>query len=226
MKLLDLFSGTGSVSSVARRLGYDVRTLDLDPKSGAHYALDVLEFDYKKELARWIPDVVWSSPPCTHYSRANTRGSRDIRHANRITRKTLEIIAWVRSRNKNVRWVLENPQTGSLKDQPFMRSLPYVDADYCRYGFPYRKRTRFWTNQTHLKTKLCQGPGECKQMNGGSHVRSVGSGRAKYGPVMTPREKYPIPPQLVKELILPPFRSARETSPSPRRRRRSGRCSR
>jgi hypothetical protein len=27
-----------------------------------------------------------------------------------------------------------------------MQGRPYNDLDYCRYGMPYRKRTRLWNN--------------------------------------------------------------------------------
>jgi hypothetical protein len=42
--------------------------------------------------------------------------------------------------------MIENPQTGLLKNQTFMLDIPYNDLDYCKYGMPYRKRTRLWNN--------------------------------------------------------------------------------
>ena len=42
--------------------------------------------------------------------------------------------------------IIENPQTGLLKDQEMMRDIIYDDVDYCKYGMPYRKRTRLWNN--------------------------------------------------------------------------------
>ena len=40
--------------------------------------------------------------------------------------------------------MLENPQTGELKNRDVIRGIPYVDACYCMYGYVYSKRTRFW----------------------------------------------------------------------------------
>ena len=40
-------------------------------------------------------------------------------------------------------WIIENPQTGLLKDQLLMWGIPFKDIDYCRYGLPYRKKLEF-----------------------------------------------------------------------------------
>ena len=45
MKLLELFSGTGSVGKVAKELGYDVVSLDL---KDANINTDILNWDYKQ----------------------------------------------------------------------------------------------------------------------------------------------------------------------------------
>ena len=61
-RLLDLFTGGGSVSKTAKSLGYDVRTLDIEERSNATYTCDILKFDYKAVFADWVPDVIWASP--------------------------------------------------------------------------------------------------------------------------------------------------------------------
>ena len=202
-RLLDIFSGTGSVADVAESMGYSVRTLDLDERRDVDYCVDILCFEYERVLADWVPDVIWASPPCTQYSIAKTTGRRDLRLANRIVRAVLDIIEWAHARNPRLLWIVENPQTGFLKDQRMMKHLPYHDADYCQYGFPYRKRTRFWTNHQRLRLRTCPGEGVCGQMVGPRHRRSCGAGGGDsvYGTSMRLDEKYRVPEQLVRRLI-------------------------
>lgn len=71
-RLLDLFTGGGSVRKAAEALGYEVRTLDIEKKSNATYTSDILKFDYKAVFADWVPDLIWASPSCTEYSTAKT----------------------------------------------------------------------------------------------------------------------------------------------------------
>ena len=139
MKLLELFSGTKSVGRVAEQLGYNVISLDRD--LDADIKCDILDWDYKQFPVGYF-DVIWASPPCTEYSTCKTTGVRNIALANSIVNRTLEIIDYY----KPTYWIIENPQTGLLKQQPFMTHLPYSDVDYCKYGMSYRKRTRLWNN--------------------------------------------------------------------------------
>ena len=149
MKLLELFSGTDSVGKVAKELGYDVVSLDL---KDANINTNILNWDYK-QFNRNNFQIIWASPPCVEYSIAKTTGVRKIDYANSIVKKTIEIINYF---NPSV-WFIENPQTGLLKHQEFMKDFDYFDLDYCKYGFPYRKRTRIWTNLKTWKPRpLCK----------------------------------------------------------------------
>ena len=141
MRLLELFSGTGSVGNVFKDHGWEVVSLDRD--MAADIRTDIMDWDYTN--SGYEPgyfDVIWSSPPCTEYSRAKSVGVRKIAEANLVVERTWDIIAHFMP----TFWFMENPQTGMLKDQVMMLQVPYTDVDYCRYGMPYRKRTRIWNN--------------------------------------------------------------------------------
>jgi site-specific DNA-cytosine methylase len=107
MKFLELFSGTGSVGTVAKRLHWHVVSLDL---KNADINCDILEWDYRQYPSGYF-DFIWSSPPCIEYSIAKTTGIRKIDEANKIVLKILEIIEYF----KPTVWFIENPQTGLLK---------------------------------------------------------------------------------------------------------------
>ena len=132
MKLLELFSGTGSVGNVAKELGYDVVSLDL---KNADINTDILQWNYKQFKQNEF-NIVSASPPCTEYSRAKTTGLRKIDYANSFVKKTIEIINYF---NPSI-WFIENPETGLLKQQDFMKDFDYYDVDYSKYGMECRKR--------------------------------------------------------------------------------------
>ena len=206
-RLLDLFSGTGSVSRVAQEqeFGYETKSLDILKScndTSYTFSMDILDFDVDMQLADWVPDVIWASPPCTEYSQAKTKGVRKIANANKIVQKTRQIIQWGLDRNPDMIFYIENPQTGLLKTQECVEDLHYVDTDYCCFGTPYRKRTRLWTNQISLKLPLCPGKDRCTSMKGTKHIASVGNGHGlwRYNrPSLA--QKHAIPPELIRSLF-------------------------
>ena len=107
MRLLELFSGTKSVSKVAETFGFDVISLDLKK---ADINCDILDWDYTIYQSGYF-DVVWASPPCTEYSIAKSTGIRNIEYANKIVLRTIDIIKYFNPKY----YIIENPQTGLLK---------------------------------------------------------------------------------------------------------------
>ena len=199
MNLLELFSGTGSVGRIARDLGFNVISLDL---KNADIHTDILKWDFR-QFDRNHFDFIWSSPPRTEYSRAKTTGNSKVDYANSIVLKTLEIIEYFKPRY----WFIENPQTGLLKEQEFMKGLPFFDVDYCKYGMRYRKRTRIWTNLTTWKPKpLCKR--DCGNVVDGKHVETaqrLPSGKKnQWGNNYTKHKQedlYNIPPNLISDIF-------------------------
>ena len=162
--LLELFSGTGSISRVFGEAGWETTSLDSDPRTQADIISDILAWDYKSRFEPGAVDAIWASPPCTQYSVARTKARlpRDLIGADAIVQRTLEIIDYLKPRV----WFMENPQTGLLRTRPVVAGIPYAVCDYCVFGRPYRKRTAIWTNSS-LADHKCDGQCQALQSMGG-----------------------------------------------------------
>ena len=125
--MLDLFSGSGSASAIYREAGWEVYTLDKDPRWGASIQEDVLSWAYRDQFPPGFFHTITCAPPCTEFSRAKTTRPRDIALGDMIVQKTLDIIQYFRP----IFCWLENPRDGLLRTRPYMQGLPFVDADYC-----------------------------------------------------------------------------------------------
>ena len=198
MRLLELCSGTQSVGKVARELGFEVVCLDRDME--ADIKCDIMDWDYHVYEPGSF-DVIWASPPCTEYSRAKTVGVRNPDLANMIVQRTLDIIFYFHPRY----FIIENPQTGLLKEQEMMNDIMYDDVDYCKYGLPYRKRTRLWNNILNWEPRpLCKK--DCGHMDGNRHMETAQRGPSKGAPTLGKQihrqaELYMVPADLITEIL-------------------------
>ena len=145
-RALVLFSGTGSVDRSLEAAGFQVDNLDIDPKCGATWTCDIMDWGAWRDMAPGTYDFIWGSPPCTEYSIARTTAKtpRDLDGADRVVQRTLDIISHL----KPLGWLMENPQTGYLRTRGVVVGLPFRDVCYCRYScgqqHKYRKCTRLW----------------------------------------------------------------------------------
>lgn len=105
--MLDLFSGLGGASQAFKSRGWDVVTVDNDPRFGCTYTADLLTW-------RWDgprPDFIWASPPCTEFSREIMPWCRTGNPPSLdLVRAALRVIDAARPRF----WCLENVR-GSVK---------------------------------------------------------------------------------------------------------------
>ncbi len=134
MRLLELFSGTGSVGMPWREKGHEVIAVDIDNRYNPEICEDILQLSYVKLP---IPDVIWASVPCEQYSRARTTGRRprNFELADALAGRAWEIIQHFLKMNPNMLWYLENPDSSLLWGRDVATEFaPYARLDYCQYG--------------------------------------------------------------------------------------------
>lgn len=195
MNILELFAGTKSISKIAKQMGYEVFTSDINPIFQTHYCVNILDFDLKK--LPWQPDVVWASPPCESFSVAsigkhwyldNTPKTLQAEKALLLINKTLEIINELNPRY----WYIENPR-GKLRKliNPGIRHT----VSYCQYGDTRMKPTDIWTNNPKwMPRKMCKNGMTC-------HIAAPrGSSTGTQG-IKTYADRSRIPKELCEEIL-------------------------
>ncbi len=197
-KLLELFSGSGSVGRVARRLGWEVTALDIDGRQSPELHMSVMDWDFRA-LPRDSWDFVWASPPCQLYSIARTTGPpADLDAADLLVARTRQIVEYF-----GCPYAIENPATSRLWLRQVSAGIPYRTlTSYCCFGYPYRKDTRLATSFT-LDLPRCPGKGLCPSMIGlrhSEHAQRGGGGATRRR--HTTDELHRIPEGLVEEMLL------------------------
>ena len=122
--MLELFSGTGSFGKVFSDMGWEVVSVDLYEGNPTH-RMNVLDIP----LDMWPEghfSHIHSSPPCTLFSRcrstAKEEGDKQL-----SLRMVLHSLVLIRALQP-LSWTIENPATGTLKNESFMRSLKFADC--------------------------------------------------------------------------------------------------
>ena len=170
--LLELYSGTGSVGRQFAARGWKVTSVDIDPRAQATWTCDIRELTAAACTELHGPvDLVWASPPCTHYSRARTCGGpRDLEGSDALVARALELADELAAP-----FIMENPESGLLKTRPVVAGIPMRVLDYCKYGARYRKRTALWTNTPYTPSRpLCRH--DCPASSGRRHTEHAQRG--------------------------------------------------
>lgn len=212
IRVLDLFSGTGSIRKVCDSLPDVFECVSLDITDKLHpgkveYLMDVMNFDYKQFKPGHF-DIITASPSCTMYSIARTTAKtpRDILGSNLVVQRVIDIIKYLQP----VVGIIENPATGMLKLQPMMQHIPVHTTSYCMYSSNgFRKLTNFWhlgkRGLPNFKPECCAHSGRCKDWcrDAKRHRRTFSSRRGIQGEVVTVplKERYAIPEKLVTALL-------------------------
>lgn len=213
MKILELMAGTGSIGKIAKKLGWEVVSLDINDKfhkGQIDILIDILKWNYQEYYKEGYFDIIWCSPPCASFSHlqlsrigrnGKTRQDLEITILKKglpLVMKCLEIITYF----KPTYYFIENPQTGTLKNY---LGLPFYDVDYCKYGYDYRKRTRIWTNLKGFTPKKCEKKNPCLSSSfvegKYKHKINFGAYNTKGNAESKLNQRYSIPPKLIEELF-------------------------
>jgi len=147
LRLLELFSGTESMSKAFRANGWEVLTVDNSSDFKPNINIDILKIDLQRFID-FNQDVIWASPPCTAFSVASIgthwkhgKPSKQAILGTALLCKTIEIIMVTRPKY----WFIENPR-GMMRKLPIMDLLPKNTVTYCQYGDKRMKPTDIWNN--------------------------------------------------------------------------------
>ena len=205
-RALVLFKGTGSVDRSLEAAGFDVDSLDMDPKCAATWTSNVLDWQEWRQIEPGTYDFIWASPPCRQYSIARTTAKtpRNLVLADSIVARTLEIINHLRPRI----WLMENPQTGLLKTRQVVEGLPFRDVCYCTYSdgvkHKCRKPTRLWGVLPAFQPRpMCTRANPCQFSQTGKHPCAAQRFPSKPGrnePNFSLNELYSMPAALTDDI--------------------------
>ena len=192
--LLELFSGTGSIGRVFEEAGWRVTKVDIRADFEPTICKSVLELEPEDIYGETV-DLVWGSPPCTHYSVARTKAKtpRDLEGSDALVAAVLKSASYY-----NAPYFFENPY-GLLRTRHVVEGIPMHIIDYCKYNdgdlkHGGRKRTCVWTNTNWRPSRpLCKK--DCRFCVNGKHVDIA------QRQLHTLEELYAIPKALPEELV-------------------------
>ena len=159
-RLLELFCGTKSVGKEFENAGYDVVSLDFNPKFNATHTEDILTWNYQQYPNDYF-NVIWASPDCTTWSLAsggkyrskefiygkNNDHQEQATIGNNMILRIIEIFKYF----KCGAWFIENPRALMMHFPPLKDFIKEVSASvntvyYGNYNWNLPKPTNIWSN--------------------------------------------------------------------------------
>ena len=201
LKTVELNSGTESFSKVARELGHDTWTTDINPEFNPDYVGDMLKEECQEEIFEQVKkaDMVWMSPECTKWSLSagNTYWTKFRMPKREDVYDSIKMMMFCRfiadyCVKHNKIFFIENPNGRAvwIMDNQYLKR-----CWYCQYGDTRAKPTNIWTN-------LNWTPKTCKNGNPNCHHESAprGSKTGTQG-LKGSVDRSRIPPLLFKEIF-------------------------
>ena len=197
MRVLELFSGTGSISKICEKLGWECISIDINAKFATPTKIeDIMLWDYKADYPVGHFDIITASPP--EPTTLEMLENDMLKNGVPLLNKTREIIEYFKPSSY---WI-ENPSAGRMRE--FIKDIPVAEVSYCQYGFKYRKNTKIWNNFS-FQGKKCDGKNKHT-----THKFAIGGQASNC--VSSLAERYSIPPELVKDLLISAMNNALASS--------------
>lgn len=152
--VLDLFSGLGGASRPFRDRGWDVVTIDIDPRFTPDVPADVLKLN--KDDIFWATrsrpvDFLWASPPCVEFARESMPWCR----TGKAPSMDLVLATIALAKQVKPRWfALENVRGAVNYITPILGPPVYVSSGIRLWGFlPGGPLPKVKTHKEHLSSK-------------------------------------------------------------------------
>ena len=204
MRVLELFSGTGTLSRVARERGHGTFTIDLHQPADWNGDILWTSAGEIERLTGWNHiDLLWASPPCDGFSVASIgkmwdradNGMLTAKHPTSQTGRTLlrRTLALISALNPTV-WAIENPR-GMMRTLPELYGVQRHTVTYCQYGEDRMKPTDIWTNNREwIPRPACKNGDTC-------HVSAPRGSRTGTQGIKGKKARAVLPEELCLEFI-------------------------
>ncbi len=176
MKTLELFSGTGSFSNVAKERGHEIFRVDINLDFECELYGDLNNLTIFNLVPEEV-NIVWNSPPCDtfsvasigkHWNKDHTPKTKEALKGLELLETNIFFISRLLLRNKNLVWFIENPR-GKMRKiiDPILQKYGLTDyvrntVTYCQYGDTRMKPTDIWTNLKKWKPRpICKNGDPC-----------------------------------------------------------------
>ena len=156
--MIELFSGSKTVSSVFEKNNWLAWSVDNNPKLKPSMCCDILDLN-SKLIPRSV-DFIWASPDCSKFSRATAQGhwkketvkyriynyqplTTEAETSLLLLQKTVSII----NSYPECCFIIENPigRIHHLEPLKYLGHYRYA-VNYADFGFPYSKETYLFSN--------------------------------------------------------------------------------